>query len=340
MNKKKIVLLISVAVVLVIIFSLLFSINSREKTYPYHEQLRDIVVFKIIYFDIQNQCNYDFSKAMSVSNNEEVISYLIRAEKSCMKAYHDYEKMEIPKSFSSEDRKLLKKDINNEKAIRKIMSSTAKELKTIVESNYNYSIKTIAALLKIVISKIIYSPYIYKGNQAAHFIPIYFRFISEPYNPEFIQETPLDSYIVFLKECFFIRNNCLVEITKTEKLLDENNRTEALKTAQKAEQSCLKASQKFAKLNADDKIPEGERKLLKKASDRLSGIYHLKYEYTKDLQTAAKTNSKDFRKKNKTKLTKERPPKPDGTYDIIDEVGKRLILRDEKYKLKHPSNRF
>ena len=88
-------------------------------------------------------------------------------------------------------------------------------------------------------------------------------------------------------------------------------------------------SQNYAKLNADDKIPEEERKLLKKASDKLSGIYLLKYEYTKDLQTAAKTNSKDFRKKDKTKS-----PKYNNvilySFDIIDEAGKRLILQDEK----------
>ena len=62
LNKKKIVLLISVAVVLVIIFSLLFSMNSREKTYPYHEQLRDMVAFRIKFFDISEQCDKDFKK--------------------------------------------------------------------------------------------------------------------------------------------------------------------------------------------------------------------------------------------------------------------------------------
>ena len=327
LNKKKIVLLISVAVVLVIIFSLLFSMNSREKTYPYQDRLRDMVAFRIKFFDISEQCDKDFEKTVDYFEHKkfkEGIPFPSDAEKSCFEAYQNYKNLEIPKSLSKEHRKIIKKEIEYQKKLRKTMYLATKDSKKMVDSNFN-PIVTIPVLL---VNSSRYKKL--NDNMAGiQFTQIYIKLLKEPYDKNYIPQTSLESYTMFVKNIYEIRNECLEYTNKTEKLLDENNLNEALKTAQKAEQSCLKASQNYAKLNADDKIPEEERKLLKKASDKLSGIYLLKYEYTKDLQTAAKTNSKDFRKKDKTKS-----PKYNNvilySFDIIDEAGKRLILQDEK----------
>lgn len=327
LNKKKIVLLISVAVVLVIIFSLLFSMNSREKTYPYQDRLRDMVAFRIKFFDISEQCDKDFEKTVDYFEHKkfkEGIPFPSDAEKSCFEAYQNYKNLEIPKSLSKENRKIIKKDIEYQKKLRKTMYLCSKDFKKMVEADFN-------PIVTIPVIFVNHSRYkeIDKEWPVAQFLIIYINMLREPYTPNYIPQTPFESYTMFVKKIYEIRNECLEYSDKTEKLLDKNNLTEALKTAQKAEQSCLKASQNYAKLNADDKIPEEERKLLKKASDKLSGIYLLKYEYTKDLQTAAKTNSKDFRKKDKTKS-----PKYNNvilySFDIIDEAGKRLILQDEK----------
>lgn len=65
MFKKRIILPVVISmVVLVIIFSLLFSMNSREKTYPYQDRLRDMVAFRIKFFDISEQCDKDFEKTV------------------------------------------------------------------------------------------------------------------------------------------------------------------------------------------------------------------------------------------------------------------------------------
>lgn len=328
MFKKRIILPVVISmVVLVIVVSLLFSLNGREKTYPYHEQLRDMVVFRIKFFDIPEQCDKDFKKTidyLDLQKHKEELPFPSDAEKSCFEAYQNYKNLEIPKSLSKEHRKIIKKEIEYQKKLRKTMYLATKDSKKMVDSNFN-PIVTIPVLL---VNSSRYKKL--NDNMAGiQFTQIYIKLLKEPYDKNYIPQTSLESYTMFVKNIYEIRNECLEYTNKTEKLLDENNLTEALKTAQKAEQSCLKASQNYAKLNADDKIPEEERKLLKNASDKLSGIYYLKYEYTKDLQTAAKTNSKDFRKKDKTKS-----PKYNNvllySFDIIDEAGKRLILQDEK----------
>ena len=289
-------------VVLVIVVSLLFSLNGREKTYPYHEQLRDMVAFRIKFFDISEQCDKDFKKTidyLDLQKHKEELPVPSDAEKSCFEAYQNYKNLEIPKSLSKEHRKIIKKEIEYQKKLRKTMYLATKDSKKMVDSNFN-PIVTIPVLL---VNSSRYKKL--NDNMAGiQFTQIYIKLLKEPYDKNYIPQTPLESYTMFVKNIYEIRNECLEYTNKTEKLLDENNLNEALKTAQKAEQSCLKASQNYAKLNADDKIPEEERKLLKNASDKLSGIYYLKYEYTKDLQTAAKTNSKDFRKKDKTKSPK------------------------------------
>ena len=328
MFKKRIILPVVISmVVLVIIFSLLFSMNSREKTYPYHEQLRDMVAFRIKFFDISEQCDKDFKKTIDYLDHQkhkESIPFPSEAEKSCFEAYQNYKNLEVPKSLSKENRKIIKKEIEYQKKLRKTMYLTTKDTKKMIESNFN-------PIVSIPVLLVNYSRYkkLNDNRVDTQFIQIYINLLKEPCDKNYIPQTPFESYTMFVKKIYEIKSECLEYTIKTEKLLDKNNLTEALKTAQKAEQSCLKASQNYAKLNADDKIPEEERKLLKKASDKLSGIYLLKYEYTKDLQTAAKTNSKDFRKKDKTKS-----PKYNNvilySFDIIDEAGKRLILQDEK----------
>lgn len=328
MFKKRIILPVVISmVVLVIIFSLLFSMNSREKTYPYQDRLRDMVAFRIKFFDISEQCDKDFKKTVDYFEHKkfkEGIPFPSDAEKSCFEAYQNYKNLEVPKSLSKEDRKIIKKDIEYQKKLRKTMYLCSKDFKKMVEADFN-------PIVSIPVLLVNYSRYkkLNDNGVDTQFIQIYINLLKEPCDKNYIPQTPFESYTMFVKKIYEIRNECLEYSDKTEKLLDKNNLTEALKTAQKAEQSCLKASQNYAKLNADDKIPEEERKLLKKASDKLSGIYLLKYEYTKDLQTAAKTNSKDFRKKDKTKS-----PKYNNvilySFDIIDEAGKRLILQDEK----------
>ena len=261
---------------------------------------------------------------MITKNIKKAFLSLQKQKKSCFEAYQNYKNLEIPKSLSNEDRKIIKKEIEYQKKLRKTMYLTTKDTKKMMESNFN-------PIVSIPVLLVNYSRYkkLNDNGVDTQFIQIYINLLKEPCDKNYIPQTPFESYTMFVKKIYEIRNECLEYSDKTEKLLDKNNLTEALKTAQKAEQSCLKASQNYAKLNADDKIPEEERKLLKKASDKLSGIYLLKYEYTKDLQTAAKTNSKDFRKKDKTKS-----PKYNNvllySFDIIDEAGKRLILQDEK----------
>ena len=286
-----------------------------------------MVAFRIKFFDISEQCDKDFKKTVDYFEHKkfkEGIPFPSDAEKSCFEAYQNYKNLEVPKSLSKEDRKIIKKDIEYQKKLRKTMYLCSKDFKKMVEADFN-------PIVSIPVLLVNYSRYkkLNDNGVDTQFIQIYINLLKEPCDKNYIPQTPFESYTMFVKKIYEIRNECLEYSDKTEKLLDKNNLTEALKTAQKAEQSCLKASQNYAKLNADDKIPEEERKLLKKASDKLSGIYLLKYEYTKDLQTAAKTNSKDFRKKDKTKS-----PKYNNvilySFDIIDEAGKRLILQDEK----------
>lgn len=96
-------------VVLVIVVSLLFSLNGREKTYPYHEQLRDMVVFRIKFFDIPEQCDKDFKKTIDYLDHQkhkEELPFPSDAEKSCFEAYQNYKNLEIPKSLSKDTEKL------------------------------------------------------------------------------------------------------------------------------------------------------------------------------------------------------------------------------------------
>ena len=85
-------------VVLVVVVSLLFSLNGREKTYPYHEQLRDMVVFRIKFFDIPEQCDKDFKKTIDYLDHQkhkEELPFPSDAEKSCFEAYQNYKNLEI-----------------------------------------------------------------------------------------------------------------------------------------------------------------------------------------------------------------------------------------------------